>query len=232
MLDVFQPASTVCRPGSGDVCDPDETCTGTGASCSADLVKPSSFECRASAGVCDTAESCSGVATQACPVDVFQPASTVCRPGSGDVCDPNERCTGTGASCPADVVKPSSFECRASAGQCDVPENCSGVSRASCPANGFKPSSAVCDDHNPCTQTDLCSGSSADLCVGTNYAWTGVLPPVNVDGSSIFSRKQGSTVPVKFKLTGSCAGSLTFKISLATISDGVLGTEAEATSTS
>jgi len=59
-----------------------------------------------------------------------------------------------------------------------------------------------------------------------------VLAPINADGSSIFTRKQGSTVPVKFKLTGPCTGSLTFKISLAIVSDGVLGTETEATSTS
>src|SRR2546422_9272812 len=58
VAEVHTSAVTMCRPGSGDVCDPDETCTGTNASCPADAVKPSSFECRASAGVCDTAESC------------------------------------------------------------------------------------------------------------------------------------------------------------------------------
>jgi len=92
----------------------------------------------------------------------------------------------------------------------------------------------VCNDGNPCTQTDQCNGTSADVCLGTNYAWTGLLQPINADGSSVFTRKQGSTIPVKFKLTGPCSGgsALTFKIFLAWITGGVLGTETEATSTS
>jgi hypothetical protein len=113
-----------------------------------------------------------------------------------------------------------------------VAEHCGGTPGSSCPADGFKPVTEACDDGNACTQTDRCSGTSANVCVGMNYAWTGVLQPINVDGSSIFTRKQGSTIPVKFKLTGPCAGSLTFKIFLAMVSNGVLGTEAEATSTS
>jgi len=70
------------------------------------------------------------------------------------------------------------------------------------------------------------------VCRNLNYAWTGVLQPINGDGSSIF--KLGSTVPVKFKLTSPCApnGTLTAKIFLASITDSILGTEVEATSTS
>ena len=36
--------------------------------------------------------------------------------------------------------------------------------------------------------------------VSVAYAWSGVLQPVNADGSSVF--KLGSTVPVTFQLTG------------------------------
>lgn len=36
------------------------------------------------------------------------------------------------------------------------------------------------------------------------YAWSGVLQPINGDGSSVF--KLGSTVPVKFQLAGASAG--------------------------
>ena len=46
------------------------------------------------------------------------------------------------------------------------------------------------------------------------FSWSGVLRPVNVDGSSVF--KQGSTIPVKFSLTGADAGiaNLTAKLYL------------------
>jgi hypothetical protein len=36
------------------------------------------------------------------------------------------------------------------------------------------------------------------------YTWSGILQPINTDGSSVF--KKGSTIPVKFKLTGADAG--------------------------
>ena len=66
----------------------------------------------------------------------------------------------------------------------------------------------------------------------TPYSWTGVLPPVNPDGSSIF--KRGSTIPVQFKLTGWSAGitDLTARLYVTKISNAVLGTEWEAVSTS
>jgi hypothetical protein len=64
------------------------------------------------------------------------------------------------------------------------------------------------------------------------FSWSGVLQPINADSTSIF--KLGSTIPVKFQLTGTCAGNpgLTAQIFLAQISNSVVGTEMEATSTS
>jgi hypothetical protein len=64
------------------------------------------------------------------------------------------------------------------------------------------------------------------------YGWSGVLQPINADGSSVF--KAGSTVPVKFRLsdhTGAllCDGSATAW--WARFSDDVLGDETEAVST-
>jgi hypothetical protein len=44
------------------------------------------------------------------------------------------------------------------------------------------------------------------------YAWSGVLQPINSDGSSIF--KKGSTVPVKFKLMGADAANTTLNAKL------------------
>jgi hypothetical protein len=65
----------------------------------------------------------------------------------------------------------------------------------------------------------------------TNYTWTDLLQPINTDGSSVF--KLGSTVPVKFKLTGASAAvtNLQAKIYLAKVSNGVVGTELEAIAT-
>ena len=64
------------------------------------------------------------------------------------------------------------------------------------------------------------------------WTWTNVLPPINVDGSSVF--KLNSTVPVKFALTDASAevSMLSARIFLAKIGSGVLGTELEPTSTS
>jgi len=80
-----------------------------------------------------------------------------------------------------------------------------------------------------CTQTDVCSEGS---CIGTNFSWSGVLQPINSDGSSIF--KLGSTVPVKFRLTGACAGNpnLIAQIKVAKISNSIVGDYLEGTSTS
>jgi hypothetical protein len=61
-------------------------------------------------------------------------------------------------------------------------------------------------------------------------SWSNVLQPINVDGTSIF--KVGSTVPVKFRLTGASAGLLIdARIFVAKMSSGIAGTELEATAT-
>jgi hypothetical protein len=65
------------------------------------------------------------------------------------------------------------------------------------------------------------------------YVFSGVLQPINPDGSSVF--KFGRTVPVKLQLTdasGAYVTNATVRIYLAKISDGVIGTELEASSTS
>jgi len=64
------------------------------------------------------------------------------------------------------------------------------------------------------------------------YSWSGILQPVNADGTSVF--RQGSTVPVKFRLAGADAGitDLRARLYLARVSDSVAGTQTEAASTS
>jgi hypothetical protein len=68
--------------------------------------------------------------------------------------------------------------------------------------------------------------------VTVTAAWSNVLQPVNTDGSSIF--KLGSTVPVKFQLTGASAGisNLSARLYLQRVGAGATGTVLEAISTS
>lgn len=82
-----------------------------------------------------------------------------------------------------------------------------------------------------CTATDF-SGNSVtkSFRVTVVYEWSGVLQPVNPDGSSIF--KAGSTIPVKFRLTGASAGitDAVARVYVARIEDEVIGAEVEASS--
>lgn len=75
--------------------------------------------------------------------------------------------------------------------------------------------------------------------VKVNYSWSGLLQPINggstsdtSDDDSAFRR--GSTIPVKFKLSGDSAGisDATAKLYVSKVSDSVAGDEVEATSTS
>jgi hypothetical protein len=74
--------------------------------------------------------------------------------------------------------------------------------------------------------------ASGSFKVEVEYNWSGVLQPINADGSSIF--KLGRTVPVKFQLTGGSAGvtNLLATLSLAHVSSSITGTYVEAVSTS
>jgi len=79
------------------------------------------------------------------------------------------------------------------------------------------------------------AGNQAEQTVtyGVCYAYSGVLQPINPDGSSIF--KLGSTIPVKFQLRdagGNYVRTAIARIYVAKISDGIVGSEMEAASTS
>jgi hypothetical protein len=67
------------------------------------------------------------------------------------------------------------------------------------------------------------------LLLPAGYTWLGVLPPINADGSSVF--KAGSTVPVKFAVTGSCASSLVATLAYTRLGSSVAGGVNEAVST-
>jgi hypothetical protein len=80
------------------------------------------------------------------------------------------------------------------------------------------------------TNTEYFALNNLSLNGPATYDWSGILQPVNADGSSIF--KLGSTVPLKFQLTGASAGITTLAANLyvAKISNSVVGSETEAVS--
>lgn len=65
--------------------------------------------------------------------------------------------------------------------------------------------------------------------VGVAYEWSNLLAPVAADGSSVFNT--GRTVPIQFILTGASqpVTTATAKLYLATVTNGVVGTEFPAT---
>lgn len=84
-----------------------------------------------------------------------------------------------------------------------------------------------------CTATDKAGNTGSEtFTVTVTATWSGVLQPVNADGSSIF--KLGSTVPVKFQLTGASGGitNLKTRLYLQRLGSGATGTSLEAISTS
>jgi large repetitive protein len=85
-----------------------------------------------------------------------------------------------------------------------------------------------------CTATDKAKNTSTAQVfnVKVTVPWSNVLAPLNSDGSSVY--KTGSTIPVKFQLTGSASaiGNLPAKLYYAKFTNNALGSEVEATSTS
>jgi hypothetical protein len=84
-----------------------------------------------------------------------------------------------------------------------------------------------------CTAKDAAGNTGTkSFMVTVTAAWSNVLQPINADGSSIF--KLGSTVPVKFQLSGASAGitNLVARLYLQRIGPGGTGSEIEAISTS
>jgi lysophospholipase L1-like esterase len=83
------------------------------------------------------------------------------------------------------------------------------------------------------TATDNVGHATTKSCTTVvGYAFSGILQPVNADGSSIF--KLGSTVPVKFTLTnaaGASQGSAVANLTIAKVTNEIDGSFVEATST-
>ena len=172
---LFEPATVLCRSGSGDACDPDEMCTGSSAACPADTFEPATTVCRTgSADSCDPDELCTGNPGEACPADFFEPATTICRTGSADLCDPDELCTGNaGEACPADSFEPATTVCRAGSGDlCDPAELCTGNAGEACPGDSVAPAATVCraGSGDLCDPAELCTGNAGEACPGDSVA--------------------------------------------------------------
>ena len=175
----LRPNGTTCRAAAGP-CDLAETCSGTAASCPADVLTASGTTCRAAVDTCDVAESCNGV-VPACPADLLRPAGVTCRSAAGS-CDAAESCTGSSPACPADVALPDGTSCGSgqvcsggscvtcSAGlPCSTGRVCErgtidcGSGTPVCTASGFEPASTVCRTAaGPCDRPENCTGSSPD----------------------------------------------------------------------
>jgi len=83
-----------------------------------------------------------------------------------------------------------------------------------------------------CSATDAHSNTATGtFTVTVTYAWSNFLQPINLNDSSIF--KLGSTVPVKFQLTGASAGipNAVAKFWYVKVGNNVAGSETEAVST-
>jgi MYXO-CTERM domain-containing protein len=102
--DAFKGLDVVCNAGSGDICDPDEYCTGSSADCPQDSFEQTTTVCRSGSGdVCDPDETCPGVADATCPVDVFETDDTPCAADSDgctlDTCQSGECVAGAAPDC-------------------------------------------------------------------------------------------------------------------------------------
>jgi uncharacterized repeat protein (TIGR03803 family) len=197
-----KPAGTACD--DGDACTQIDTCHmgvcvgGSPVTCAAQ------DQCHM-AGVCNST-------TGACS-NPIRKNGTACN--DGNACTLSDTCQ-AGACVGGNPVICAALDQCHDAGVCDT-----GTGICSSPV---RPDGSACSDADACTQTDFCQ---AGLCQGTNYSWSGVLSPVNADGSSIF--KLGSTVPVKFKLTGACDGrpNVTARLFVTRYSINIYGTELE-----
>jgi hypothetical protein len=171
----YSSSTTNCRTGSGDICDPDESCTGTSLDCPADVIASASTICNPGSGdVCDPDESCTGVAGEACPSDSVASASTICNPGSGDICDPDESCTGTaGEACPSDTVASASTICNPGSGDiCDPDESCTGTADEACPSDTVASASTICNPGSGdiCDPDESCTGTADEACPSDTVA--------------------------------------------------------------
>ena len=107
----------------------------------------------------------------------------------------------------------------------DQDDDCDGTADEGIPGHRITCGTGVCT----ATATQTCEdGDWVGTCTPATLSWSGFLPPINPPNaagvsSSVF--KAGSTVPVKFALTGTSAGitRLSATLEYAKVSNGVVG---------
>ena len=127
-------------------------------------------QCHQGAGTCNGNGTCSFA---------NQSDGTTCN--DGNACTRPDTCRAGTCTGSNPVVCSASDQCH-DVGTCDV-------TTGAC-SHPPSPTGKACSDGDACTQSDFCDGAGS--CVGTNFWWSGVLQPINSDGSSIF--KLGSTI--------------------------------------
>ncbi len=234
--DTIDPGSGACQHGPA-ICDCDDgnPCTDDSSGPGGCVFTPNVVPCddgnactdldTCSAGSCVAGQAISCDDGNACTDDACNPATGCAHANNTASCDDGNACTTVdtcdgGACVGTNPVVCTALDACHDAGVCN-------------PSTGLcsdppSPDGTFCSDGLSCTQVDTCQ---AGVCSGTDYAWSGVLQPINSDGTSIF--KLGRTVPVKFQLVDGCTGltGVTARLFLAKLTNDVLGTEIEATST-
>lgn len=227
----FESSSTVCRASAG-ACDLQEQCTGSSATCPADL--KSTAQCRASADQCDAAESCNGVSND-CPADAFKAAGTSCDDSLfcnvGETCNGAGACTGgSGRDCSSDNIggiatcnntpdsNPFTWDfrnaftsvCQEDVDSCSIGDSTIIHTGNDNDGDGYASNCGDCDDTNAAVHpgaTEVCNGVDDD-CDGTpdnNYVpdTSCFLPGVCAAGNVASSCTSGSETVCS---TGSATG--------------------------
>jgi hypothetical protein len=167
-------------------------------------------------GVGNTGAASGSSNTETIKIDTKKPVVTASLPGTG-VYLMNEVVSATWS---ATDPTPGSGLATASSGTVSVDTSSVGAKTLIVPAG---------------TATDF-AGNESLLVTKTyyiRYFFGGILQPINADGSSIF--KLGSTIPVKFQLTDYNGNFVTIAVAtikVAKVSDGIVGDDIEAISTS
>lgn len=144
---LYRSTASVCRTGSGDSCDPDETCTGASDVCPSDVVEPAGTVCRAGGDpICDPDELCSGVSLASCPVDAVAGGGTPCDDSA--YCTVSDTCDGTGI--------------------CNGPlRDCTDVDP--CTADSCDEGANTCINDGSCNDGNLCTTDYCEAGVGCHH---------------------------------------------------------------
>ncbi len=158
-VDRFVAAGTSCR-AVVSVCDVEELCSGTAASCPVDGFQPAGFVCAPTSGaLCDLADICSGTSTTCAPR--VAAAGAMCRAASG-VCDAIDTCDGVATTC-TDAHAADGTPC-ADALACNGDEAC--VAGACAPGAPIDCGDGMLCTADSCAEPGTCSHSAiTDCCV-------------------------------------------------------------------